>query len=177
MITSKTVGKCLVGACLTAALATASAADSVGTLSRVEGVAGVSQGAQYVKGTEGMKLKEGDRLMVMDGGNAVVTFADGCQYALSDNELLTVGPVSTCASDAAGSYKVDPYSAVSQNPAVAGESFTPAAIEPSTNPADGTYSGVVPSWVPPAGIIGTLVILGATLDTDGDSFRPISISP
>ena len=113
----KKAGKCLFGVCLTAAFATASAAEPVGTLSRIEGATVVSQGAQYVKAREGMKLREGDRLMAMEGGNAVISFADGCQYTLTDNELLTLGPTSPCASDAVGSHKVDPYAAVSQDPA------------------------------------------------------------
>lgn len=89
------------------------AAEPLGSFVRIDGVAVVSKGAQYVKAFEGMPLSEGDRLMVMEGGKAVLKFADGCQHKLQDNELLTIAALSPCASNTAGTYKVDSYSAVS----------------------------------------------------------------
>ena len=165
---AKFARKCLLGACLTSVLGVASAAEPItGTLARITGVAVVSQGAQYVKGHEGMQLKEGDRLMVMDGGSAILSFTDGCQYSLADNEVLTIGATSTCASGAVGSYKIDPYTAVSQDPTVVSNSFQPAAV--------GASAAAIPGWVIPASVLGTLTILGATLDKGSDDRRdPIS---
>ncbi len=91
----------------------ATAAEPIGSFARIDGVAVVSKGAQYVKAFEGMPLSEGDRLMVMEGGKAVLGFADGCQHKLQDNELLTIGALSPCASNTAGAYKIEDYSAVS----------------------------------------------------------------
>ena len=156
-----TAAKGFVGVGLTLALGVVSAADSVGTLSRIQGVAFVSQGAQYVAGREGMALKEGDRLMVMDGGNAVISFSDGCRYDLADNEVLTIGAASTCASETESSYKVDPYVTVSQDPAA-----TPDSIRLASAQVGG--AGAMPAWVIPAGLIGGLAIMGAAADLGSD---------
>lgn len=150
---------------LTLGLATASAADSVGTFSRIEGNAVVSKGAQYVKAYEGMPLNEGDRLMALDGGKVVLSFKDGCTFDVSDSEILTIGVVSPCASDAVGSYKVDPYRAVSQDSDAASKGFQPAAVGGSS----GTVYGASLGWVP-AAAAGLVAIAGAT-DVGGDDNR------
>ena len=159
---SKT-SKVILGVSLTLGLGAVSAAEPVGTLSRVEGFAFVSQGAQYVAGREGMSLKEGDRVMVMDGGNAIISFADGCKYSLADNEVLSLGGTSTCASDSDGSYKIDPYVAAPQ---------TPAKTVDSVRFAQAQVGGSAPApWVVPtiAGLsITGLVIAGATADSDNN---------
>jgi len=163
MSKAKILEKCLLGACVTLALGAASAAEPVGTLSRLDGAAVVSQGAQYVKAREGMKLNAGDRFMVMEGGSAVISFADGCEYKLADNELLTLGPTSTCAENAVGSYKVDPYSSVSQDPGAAASGYRLAAL------GEGG-SGSAPSWIP-AGLAGLVLILAVAWDSDDDDGR------
>ena len=93
-------------------LALAADQASIATVARVDGTAVVSQDARYVPARQGMILNEGDRLMVLEGGSAILTFADGCQYELGSMAMLTVSGVSTCAADGAGVYKVDPESAV-----------------------------------------------------------------
>ena len=164
--------KVFLGVSLTLGLGMVSAAESTGTLSRVEGFAFVSQGAQYVAGREGMALKEGDRVMVMDGGNAIISFADGCKYNLADNEVLSLGATSTCASDTDDSYKIAPYAAVTQEPSKTVDSvrFAQAQIGGSTGP----------TWVPwVAGLsIAGLVAAGASQDSDGrDDLRNIGRLP
>ena len=154
----------LLSASLTLALNLASAAESVGTLSRIEGFALVSQGAQYVPAREGMALKEGDRLMVMDGGNAIVSFADGCQYTLTDDEVLTVGATSTCASDTVPSHKIAPYSAVPQNPSTTADSIRFARAQLGGETLQG-----IPDWAYPAGFLATLGITVAALPTGSGS--------
>jgi hypothetical protein len=148
---------------LTLPLGAASAAEYDATLSRLEGVGVVSQGAQYVPAHEGMALREGDRFMVLEGGNAVVTFADGCRYPLADNEVLTVGATNTCAAGTAGSYKVAPYSAVAGDPSAAASVHLARAI--GAGPPKALN---IPSWAIPAGVVGTLGVLGATLPTGSD---------
>jgi hypothetical protein len=91
------------------------AAEPIATFSRIDGFAVVSQGAQYIKAHEGMPLSEGDRLMMLEGGTATIVFKDGCQYQIADDELLSIGATSTCASKGAGSLKIDPTTAISQN--------------------------------------------------------------
>ena len=169
-----TTSRVLLGASLTVGLTVASAAEPVGSLARIEGFAFVSQGAQYVAAKEGMALKEGDRLMVMDGGNAIISFVDGCSYTLGDNEVLSLGATSTCAADTDGSYKIEPYTTVSQGPASTSDSVRLAKAQ--------VGGGTPPAWVLPtvaAVTIGGLVIAGATQDSDndGDVRRAISRLP
>ena len=166
--------KVFLGVSLTLGLGVVSAAESVGTLSRVEGFAFVSQGAQYVPGREGMSLKEGDRVMVMDGGNAIISFADGCKYNLADNEVLSLGATSTCASDTDGSYKIEPYASAPQDSSKTVDSvrFAQAQLGGTTGP----------TWVPwVAGLsIAGLVAAGASQDSDNnnrDRLRAINRLP
>lgn len=158
-----TTSKVLFGACMTLGLGVVSAAEPVGTLARIQGIAFVSQGAQYIAGREGMALKEGDRVMVMDGGNATISYVDGCKYSLGDNEVLSLGATSTCASEAEGSsYKVESYAAAPQGPSNAADSVRFAQAQ---------IGGSTPSWVVPtvAGVtIAGLVAWGASDSSDND---------
>ena len=160
----KTTSGVLLGASLTLGVAAASAAEPVGSLSRIEGFAFVSQGAQYVAAREGMALKEGDRLMVMDGGNAIISFVDGCRYTLEDNEVLSLGATSTCAADSDGAYKIEPYTTVSQASPGTSDSVRFAKAQ--------VGGGTTPAWLVPtlAGVsIAGLVIAGATQDSDNNN--------
>ena len=176
----KLMGNVFGGVCLTAALSVASAAEPAATLSRIDGVAVVSQGAEYNKGHEGMKLSEGDRLLVLDGGKAVISFADGCQYTLADTEVLTLGASSTCASNAAGVYKIDPYSTVATDATVAGQSFNLAALEPPVPPAVPPVMGAAgtPTW---GWLLAGAVIIGGAVaianDDDDDDRRIVPVPP
>jgi hypothetical protein len=85
----------------------------VATLVRIDGAVVASQDAKYVPAREGMTLKQGDRLMVLEGGSANLAFADGCQYQLGEMAMLTVQGTSTCAANGGGVYKVDPKTAIS----------------------------------------------------------------
>jgi len=161
------VVRAIAAAGLTLGLGTASAAEPIGSFARIDGVAVVSKGAQYVKAHEGMPLKEGDRLMVMEGGKAIIAFADGCQYTLADNEILTIGAVSTCASDAVGSYKVDPYTSVAQSQNTASAQFQKAAMgAPAAASAGGAAAAGSLAWVPLA-LVGAVGIAAAAGDSGG----------
>jgi hypothetical protein len=150
---------------LTFSLGAASAAESAATLSRLKGSGVVSQGAHYVSAHEGMVLRGGDRFMVMEGGNAVIRFADGCQYPLADSEILSIGATSSCSAGVAGSYKMAPYSAVARNSSTAASVQLAWAIGAETVPSVPS----IPSWAIPAGFAGTLAVLGETLDTGSDT--------
>lgn len=84
----------------------------VAKLVRNDGSAVVSRDAKYIPAREGMTLKEGDRLMVLEGGGAILAFADGCQYELGEMAMLAVEGISPCAANGVGVYKVDPKSAI-----------------------------------------------------------------
>jgi hypothetical protein len=84
----------------------------IAKLVRVDGTVIASQDARYIPAREGMSLKEGDRLMVLADGKAIVRFLDGCEYSLTDQAVLVVQDVSTCASNGSGVYRVNPRSGV-----------------------------------------------------------------
>ncbi len=160
-----TIGQGLVlGAGLTATLSFAAAPElgPVGKIVRTEGWAVVTQGAQYVRASEGMPLREGDRLIALNDSAVTIHFTDGCELTLSENELLTVGPASTCASEAVGHYRVDPKSGVAS---VAEPPPPPVAIVPAA-PGWG--------WAIPAGLAGAAILLAADNGGNGDDSPPIS---
>lgn len=97
----------------------------------------VDQGEQYTTAKEGMALRTGDRVMVMEGGSAILKFGDGCSYPVGDNRILTVGAADSCTSGALAQDSVGPYLAAAA---------TPAAT-----------AGLIS-----AGVLGTVVILGAS---------------
>jgi len=90
---TKTI-KTVLGAIALAATGTASASDAV--LTSISGVALVSQGESYLTAHEQAPLATGDRVMVMEGGSAVITYADGCAYTLNDAKVLSIGSQSPC---------------------------------------------------------------------------------
>lgn len=130
-------------------LSLATAADPVpaAKVTRVDGNAIASQDARYLPAREGMALKEGDRLMVLENSTAIVSFADGCQYTLKDMGVLVVQKMSTCALQGAGVYNFDPRTAVSSGK-------TPTLTHAQTIPP--APAGMAP-WVIPAAI-GTVFV-------------------
>lgn len=109
MITPRQFGICLLAVAGTLGLSVASAAASIGSVARVQGSALINQGERYVPATEGMPVQERDRMIATEGSTAVIKFNDGCQYTLTDNQVLTVGAASTCAAGSTvASYPVTP---------------------------------------------------------------------
>lgn len=84
------------------------AADSVATLNGQQGTVLVNQGEEFVTAAEAQALVAGDRVMVMEGGSAVVTFADGCVLALEAGSLLEVPAASTCGGAVANVQNIGP---------------------------------------------------------------------
>ncbi|MBK1701337.1 hypothetical protein [Thiococcus pfennigii] len=145
-------------------LGTATAAEEpVGTLARISGAAIVNQGSQYVTGREGMPLVEGDRLLVLEGGSAVVVFADGCERAVADNELLVVPAISSCAaSDAVASdaHKVAPYNAVAET--TGPDAAAKFQLTQMGAPAAGAANL---GWIP---VVGAAAVVGVAVADDDD---------
>lgn len=127
-------------------LAVAADQAQVATLIRVDGVAVASQDAKYVDAREGMTLKEGDRLMVLEGGSAILAFADGCQYELGEMAMLAVQGTSTCAAKGVGVYKVDPKSGVADGAVPKAQL---AAIGPQSLPQNSLWWFGAPNPTPP----------------------------
>jgi hypothetical protein len=75
---------------------TAFAAAPHAVIQEAEGSVMVNRGETYVAAQPGMALGAGDRVMVLDGARAKLTFADGCPLPLVANSIATVPPASPC---------------------------------------------------------------------------------
>ena len=84
------------------------AADSVGTLSSQEGTVLVNQGEEFITADANQALKAGDRVMLMEGATAEVTFADGCALPLEAGSLVDIPAVSPCAGGVASVQQMGP---------------------------------------------------------------------
>lgn len=107
---SKTLRALMGTALLAGAAPVAMAAGTV--LSQVQSPVMVNQGASYVPAESGMQLNPGDQLMVLQGGEALVNYASGCQVTLGGNELLRIAAEDACSapSVAAVNAQVSPQS-------------------------------------------------------------------
>ena len=66
------------------------------SLTAQQGTVLVNQGDEFVTATEAQVLNPGDRVMVMEGGSAELTFTDGCVLPLEAGSMLEVPALSTC---------------------------------------------------------------------------------
>lgn len=73
------------------------AADGTATLTSQEGSVLVNQGEQFITADDAQSLNVGDRVMVMEGGAAEITFADGCVLPLASGSMVEVPEASSCA--------------------------------------------------------------------------------
>ena len=125
----------------------AAASDVVASVAQVNGSALVNQGEQYQPAVVGTSLREGNRLMTMEGGNITVKFHDGCVKELTENQVMTVGAADSC---------------------------TAATLSPQ---GEGSYHAAAPVLSNGAVLAGFAVVgvaTAAALDTGG---RSRSISP
>ena len=84
--------------CLAASFAAnTSASVAPATLANADGVVLVNQGKQFVTAQIGQQLAAGHRVMVMQGGQASLRFADGCVLPLASGSMAVIPAVSTCA--------------------------------------------------------------------------------
>lgn len=84
------------------------ASEPVATLSAQEGTVLVNQGEEFATAAEGQALQAGDRVMLMEGASATLTFTDGCALPLEAGSLVEVPAVSTCAGAVAKVQKIGP---------------------------------------------------------------------
>lgn len=70
--------------------------ESVARLEEIDGEALVNDGSRYRPGTVGMRLKVGHRVIVLEGGRAVIRYDDGCRDEVEDDEILTIDDSSPC---------------------------------------------------------------------------------
>jgi hypothetical protein len=146
-----------VAAALALSFAQAGAADAVAvaTLSEVQGVALINQGSDFVTAKPGMALRQGDRLMAMEGGTAVLTYADGCKFNVADNQVFTVGSANSCTAGTLSQRPVGPY--VAAAPAIGA----------------GAMAGLAA-----AGAVATVVVVGAASSSGSDdNDNPPAVPP
>lgn len=82
--------------------------DSVAVLSAQTGTVLVNQGEEFITAAEAQPLQAGNRVMVMEGGSAQLTFLDGCVLALESGSLLDVPAASTCSGTVASVESIGP---------------------------------------------------------------------
>ncbi len=87
------------------------AATSVAILNVTNGSVLVNQGKQFITAQPSQILTAGDRVMVMEGGNAVVKYADGCIQTLTSGSLAVIAQQSACILGANTVAKISPVSA------------------------------------------------------------------
>jgi len=119
-----------VAAALVAVSGQTAATQPVATLSRVTGVALVNLDADYVTATQGMALREGDRLLAMEGSTVVIKFGDGCVYELPSNSILTIGGPDSCTTGSLADAQIGPYLAEKQK--IGGLILDPGVIAAGT---------------------------------------------
>lgn len=162
--------------------ASASAESVSARLARIDGTVMVATDATNVRAVEGMQLQRGDRLMVMDGGSAMVEYSDGCNYSVNDEMLLTIAATSACARGVRGV-----ESEVSAAPPAVGDTYPTLSsviyggASASVAPGVASTGGVAPAaagslaWVP-AGIAGGVAV-GVAAQASSSSGSGSSISP
>ncbi|KFN51403.1 hypothetical protein [Arenimonas composti] len=79
------------------AASVAFAAEPVATLSAQDGVVMVNAGDEFVTAADGQALQPGERVLVMEGGTAQLTFADGCPLVVEAGSMVVVPEMSPCA--------------------------------------------------------------------------------
>ena len=93
---------------LIAAPAFAENEDTAASLTAQQGTVLVNQGDEFVTALPAQALKAGDRVLVMEGGSAELTFTDGCVLPLEAGSMLEVPALSTCAGTVANVQSIGP---------------------------------------------------------------------
>jgi hypothetical protein len=100
----------------------------------------------YVTASIGMRVRNGGRVMTLEGSTAIVAYDDGCWHVLKENQVLTIEDVSPCC----------------------------AAAAPPPPPPPPVAAPKIP-WAVPAAIAAGGIIWAISNDDDGDNGRePIS---
>jgi hypothetical protein len=114
------------------------------TIVKIIGEGMVSQ-SPYVKATVGMRVRNGGRVLALEGSTVVVAFDDGCWHEVKENAVLTIEDVSPCCA---------------------------VAIVPPPPPPPPPVAPNL-AWVPPAAfLIGTILAEATDDDDDDDGFIP-----
>jgi hypothetical protein len=82
-------------------------AELIASITQINGIAMISNGAHYTPASEGAILKAGDRLIVLEGGQATLLYSDHCLFQQTDQHILDVKAQSTCELGQGGEYRPD----------------------------------------------------------------------
>ena len=85
----------LAAAVLSAGVAVAEDAQTI--LTSVTSPVLVNQGESYVPAEAGMVLASGDQLVALQGGEAQVSYANGCVHQMAGNEVYRISSEDACA--------------------------------------------------------------------------------
>lgn len=145
----------IVAAGIVSAAGSVMAGETLATLSNIQSPVMVNQGDAYVAAREGMTLGDGDQLLVMQGGAALVNYATGCELKLGGNEVLRIAATDACSA-----------------PSVAAVN---AQVAPPAPQGSGGGSGAAGGGID-FGLVATLAAVGwATYEiTDDDDLPAIS---
>ncbi|MFW2439224.1 MAG: hypothetical protein ACN4GR_07620 [Arenicellales bacterium] len=96
--------KILLSAVILAASSTSAIADEAfdASIVSMNGNVLVNQGESYRTATQGMNLKVGDRIMIMDGAELNMKYPDGCNFTFKDGQIVQIGSTSVCAMNGTG---------------------------------------------------------------------------
>jgi hypothetical protein len=96
-ISALAVGALLTGLSAHTAVTAAEGSSPVrAVIASVDGSALVSTQSEIVPALAGMELEPLNRLFVLEDGRALVTFSDGCEKELAENEMLTISERGGC---------------------------------------------------------------------------------
>lgn len=79
----------------------AGAADSVAYLSAPSGNIFVTQATKTLRSQDGMALRPGDRISLLQGSKLTLVYANGCRVTLSGVSTVTIGEMPSCATPSA----------------------------------------------------------------------------
>jgi hypothetical protein len=82
------------------------AGDATVTLSGQNGTVLVNSGKQFVSAHAGQTLAPGDRILVMKGGKATLTYSDGCVSTINSSSMVNVS--AHCVQNSARTQKIAP---------------------------------------------------------------------
>jgi hypothetical protein len=151
-------------------------------IASVAGSALVSTQSEIVPALAGMELEPLNRLFVLENGQAVVTFSDGCEKDLAENEMLTIGAETGC--EAAHIERSATAQAVAAPAVTTGAFATAAAAPTSFTPllfgAGGAGIGALGlTGVQAAAVAASAVVVGgvAVAATEGDNNNNNTAAP